>query len=196
MLVLLAVGGFFVAATPAWAPAYTECSDSRDQDGDGLVDLDDPDCADLADQIEGRLTRQFAAALTRRVVRNDFYPASRLEIGCRRLERLRCQFSVRERARFPYHGVLVVWAGTASYTDGEVVRFRYAWYRGRCGELGQALPFAIRVRNMHCRTARRRILGWYSYAQSLDPFSCSLRSAPATARCDYGRRTFRFKYPE
>jgi hypothetical protein len=178
------------------APAYSECSDGRDQHADGLVDLDDGDCADQADQIEGRLTRQFAAALTKRVIRNDFYPASRIEIGCRRAARIRCRFSLRERAAFPYQGVLAVWAGSASWTDVDVVRFRYAWFSGRCGGLGLALPFAIRVRNMHCATARRRILGWYSGGERLDPFSCSLRAAPATAHCEYGRRSFAFKYPE
>lgn len=192
---LLLVSGHCVA-TPAWAPAYSECSDGRDQDGDGLVDLDDDDCADLADQIEGRLTRQFSAALTRRVLRVDFYPASQVGVRCRRLARIRCRFSLRERAAFPYEGVLAVWAGTADWTAGEVVRFRYAWFSGGCGGLGRALPFAIRVRNMHCGTARRRILGWYSGGERLDPFYCSLRSAPATARCEYGRRSFVFKYPE
>jgi ketosteroid isomerase-like protein len=32
--------------------------------------------------------------------------------------------------------------------------------------------------------------------ERLDPFSCSLRAAPATARCEHGRRSFAFKYPE
>jgi hypothetical protein len=49
---------------------------------------------------------------------------------------------------------------------------------------------------MHCALARRRIRGWYSHAQPLDPFDCTLRSAPATARCVDGRRVFTFKYPE
>ena len=161
-----------------------------------MVDLDDGDCADPADQIEGRLTRQFAVGLTKRVIRNDFYPASPIHVRCRRAARMRCRFSVRERASFPYEGVLAVWAGSASWTEGDVLRFRYAWFSGSCGGLGAALPFAIRVRNMHCDTARRRILGWYSGGERLDPFACSLRAAPATARCEYGRRSFSFKYGE
>jgi hypothetical protein len=55
LLALTAVAGLLIAGQAA-APAYSECSDSLDQDRDGLVDLDDPDCADLADEIEGRLT--------------------------------------------------------------------------------------------------------------------------------------------
>jgi hypothetical protein len=195
LLPLTVVIGLLIAA-PAWAPTYSECSDSRDQDGDALVDLDDPDCADPADELEGRLTRTFAAALTRRVVRADFYPATKVSIDCRRLTRFRCQFSLLERSRFPYQGVLMVWAGSADWTAGEVVRFRYSWFRGRCGALAIGVPYAIRVRNMHCVTARRRIGDWYSRGQPLDPYSCSLRSSPATARCEYGRSGFTFKYPE
>ena len=71
--------------------------------------------------------------------------------------------------------------------------------KGVCQDFAHLMIACFRSRSacaMHCDTARQRILGWCSTPSGSDPFSCSLRSAPATARCEYGPRTFTFKYPE
>jgi hypothetical protein len=105
----------------------------------------------------------------------------------------RCSF--RARTDFRYRSSVRIYPFKAPDGD-ELQTLRFRWYRGTCGGLGNALPFAIHVRNVTCGRARQLIFNWYSRAQRLDPYSCSLRSAPATARCHYGRRAFSFKYPE
>jgi hypothetical protein len=170
---LLLVGGL-CAATPAWAPAYSECSDGIDQDDDGLVDLDDSDCADQADEIEGRLTLRFSAALTRRVVRFDFYPASRLRVRCHTSGRRRCRFSVREGARFPYKGVLVVWAGTADWTAGK------SCASGMPGSVAAVEGWAAGFRSLSaCATWAAERRG----GESLPGTPVGSRWIPSVARC-------------
>ena len=110
-------------------------------------------------------------------------------------KRYRCSFRAR-RVGWRYRGSVTVQSFRAPDGD-ELFELDFRWYRGRCGALGNGVPYAIRARNIECATARRWIRDWYSRGQAMPPsYACSLRSAPATARCRKGARLFSFKYPE
>jgi hypothetical protein len=167
------VTGLCVAPS-AWAPACSECSDWRDQDRDGLVDLEDGDCADQADQLEGRLTRQFAAELTKRVIRNDLYPASRTDVRCRRAARLRCRFSLRERATSPTRGC---------WQSGLVPRVGRKAMSCASGMRGSADAAVVSAKRFRSRSASATCIAPRPGDASSAGTQAASGSTPSPARC-------------
>ena len=110
-------------------------------------------------------------------------------------KRYRCSFRAR-RGAWRYRGSVRVYPFRAPDGD-ELFDLAFRWYRGSCGGLGSALPFQINTLNIQCGTAWRWVGNWYSRGKPMPAsYVCSLRSAPATARCHKGARSFSFKYPE
>jgi hypothetical protein len=187
-----------------------ECDNDKDDDRDGLVDLADSGCLSLVDYFEGAMTRRFATSYARFRVSVEFGDGTlatqrRVRISCRGgRSDYRCRFRLRQR--FSYRGVKRIYLhrfNDERHGVGEVEADRTLWFRGSCGAFPAGsprpgpYPYAIRTRNVKCPSARRWIWNWYARGEPMPSrYNCLLRSSPATARCEAGRRVFAFKYPE
>jgi hypothetical protein len=111
----------------------------------------------------------------------------------------RCRFGARFTP-FRYRGSARVYPFHVDGKPKPLYSFKYRWYRGSCGGLGVAYPFAIASYNLKCPKVRSWIWNWYHRGRPMpSAYDCELRSAPSTARCvAYGQqvRRFSFKYPE
>jgi hypothetical protein len=169
-------------------------------------------CA-LPAQAHSWMTKRKAEKYVKDVIRSDFGSGDVLAWGASSRCRLvgtelggykvfRCAFRVRFGA-FRYRGSARVYPFRPPGNPETLYRLAYRWHRGSCGAFPAGspqpgpFPYAIRTRNLKCPTARRWIWNWYVRGRPMpSAYDCLLRSTPATARCEAGRRAFSFRYPD
>ena len=196
-------------APGAGATMVADCQNKADDDADGLVDRADPGCKGDRDYSERtKPTRREAQLMAESFPFTVSTRWSRIKSSCKSKKAgavYYCTVTWRESSRLSRAVRVFFKNGT---DDAEPPRFydalHYAprWYRAACGDLrSRPYPYAIKVRNLPCRSARRYIFNWYARGKRMPSgYRCRLVSTTfgggKPAYCRKGRRFFSFKFPE